>query len=697
MSRHREMIRPISSGVLLMLLLAALFTAAPARAAMPGPIFDYPQQGQRLGHASAFLFRVGAIAGATSYEWSFFQNGQMVWQNWRDEGRYSDRGYEIWPGTKGHTRFWLGSAEVAVRALVNGTWTDYTRKTILITPPISMPVLQLNFYPPDPKRPEYVDRVETGLKQDVLVSTIQAATRQMVEQSLPVISDATRYRGYRDPAAQRYLEYWVLDKKDFFIPMPRGHKLDNGRIRPDYGMILNEQNVCDYVDNRGVKEVWIYGYHNDTPGGIEPDESRMHSRYGDVSNSRPKEEEIEPEFQMPKCNNSYVMYNFTWQASGDFSNTVHNRLHQIENVIFFAENQGYPPSETNVIGSLFWDDFSVYGDRGLLPGYRSSCGNTHRPPNTDIDYLYNSDEVRSNNCATWHPDETQTQYVDDDCYQWNCTPTGFYTWFMQNMPGYRNGIVFNGEFMRNWWEAMADFNRFIDDRKSLYTSAPAEYEFYMAANALTVQESDGWVYFTVNLSEPVPAGQSLWVDFAITPGTATVNSDYASTGGTLIFTGGQTSQFSRIAILEDGKREGAEFFTINLVAATHGRLGTATSTVVTIAANDSLTLPAFETHVDEGTGALIEITLNAPSAQSVTVSYATQDGTALAGRDYVATSGTVTFAPGETRRLIGVSAIADGVTEGNESFTLNLSAPSNAQLGKPASMTVTIVENSTRF
>ena len=690
MFKDLKMTRPAVPGMLLMLL-AALFASIPARAALPGPVFNYPQHGERLGHAGAFLFQVNPVAGATSYEWSFFQNSGMVWQS------NSGRDLEIWPGTHEHSRFRLGSVEVAVRALVNGTWTDSTRQLIFLTPPLSMPVLQINYYPRNPDNPKWLSRVETGLTTDILVSTMQEATQSMINRSLPVISDATRYRGYRDPAAPRYLEYSVLRKVDIFTPMPRGHRLANGRIRPDYGMILNEQNVCHYVENLGVKEVWIYGYHNDTPGGIEPDESRMHSRHGDISNSNPKEEEIEPAYQMPKCASSYVMYNFTWNASGDISNTVHNRLHQIENVIFYAENRGYPPSENNVIGSLFWDDFSVYGERASLPGYRASCGNTHRPPNTGTDYIYNSRDTTSNNCATWHPDDARTEYVDGNCDQWNCTATGFYTWFMQNMPGYTNGIVFNGERMRNWWEAMADFNRFIDDGWSLYTSAPTEYEFNMAVNALTVQERDGSVRFTVNLSEPVPAGQSMWVDFAVIAGTATVNSDYASTSGTLNFTEGQTSQSSSIAILEDGIREDAETFTIRLVGASGGNLGVARDTVVTIAANDSLTLPTSHTNVDEGIGALIEITLNAPSAQSVTVGYATKDGTALAGSDYVATSGTVTFAPGQTRRLIGVSILGDAVEEGSETFMLSLSAPSNAQLGKPSTMKITIVESSTDF
>jgi hypothetical protein len=98
-----------------------------------------------------------------------------------------------------------------------------------------------------------------------------------------------------------------------------------------------------------------------------PDESKMSSRYGDVSNAYPRDEHVLETYRLPLCTNSYVMYNFTYQPGGAeaIGNTIHNRLHQIENVIFYAENRGYPPTDTNVLGSTFWDDFSVYGARDL--------------------------------------------------------------------------------------------------------------------------------------------------------------------------------------------------------------------------------------------------------------------------------------------------------------------------------------------
>ncbi len=75
------------------------------------------------------------------------------------------------------------------------------------------------------------------------------------------------------------------------------------------------------------------------------------------------------------------------------------------------------------------------------------------------------------------------------------------------------------------------------------------------------------------------------------------------------------------------------------------------------------------------------VTLSAPSDQTVTVQYATADGTAKAGLDYVNTKGLLTFPPGVTSQLIRIAIQNDAITESNESFTLNLTLPKNAVIG----------------
>src|SRR5207248_3416490 len=74
------------------------------------------------------------------------------------------------------------------------------------------------------------------------------------------------------------------------------------------------------------------------------------------------------------------------------------------------------------------------------------------------------------------------------------------------------------------------------------------------------------------------------------------------------------------------------------------------------------------------------VSLSNPSYQTISVNYATADGTANAGLDYVAESGTVTFAPGQTTRTVSIVVKADTIDEANETFFVNLNAPVNATI-----------------
>ena len=98
----------------------------------------------------------------------------------------------------------------------------------------------------------------------------------------------------------------------------------------------------------------------------------------------------------------------------------------------------------------------------------------------------------------------------------------------------------------------------------------------------------------------------------------------------------------------------------------------------------------------EGTNAAVAVTLNTPSSQTVTVGYATHDGTGHSGTDYTAQSGTLTFAPNVVSQTLSVPILDDNQVESSESFTLSLSSPSvGLALGSPATATFVIVETDT--
>ena len=88
----------------------------------------------------------------------------------------------------------------------------------------------------------------------------------------------------------------------------------------------------------------------------------------------------------------------------------------------------------------------------------------------------------------------------------------------------------------------------------------------------------------------------------------------------------------------------------------------------------------------EGNSGLRPITfkvwLDKASTRTVTVHYASANGTAIAGSDYNAARGTITFAPGQTQKMVTVYVRGDTMKEPDETFFVNLSSPINALIAK---------------
>jgi len=102
--------------------------------------------------------------------------------------------------------------------------------------------------------------------------------------------------------------------------------------------------------------------------------------------------------------------------------------------------------------------------------------------------------------------------------------------------------------------------------------------------------------------------------------------------------------------------------------------------------------------VGEGDGSVtITVTLSQASTGTVTVDYATSDGTATShhciAADYVAASGTLSFAPGQTSRAVVIYILENPVCESSRTFTVTLSNPRGGSLGSPSTSAVTILDN----
>jgi VCBS repeat-containing protein len=204
-----------------------------------------------------------------------------------------------------------------------------------------------------------------------------------------------------------------------------------------------------------------------------------------------------------------------------------------------------------------------------------------------------------------------------------------------------------------------------------------------SASAYTAGEQDGTAQITVTRTGG-SAGAAT-INYSTGNGTAVAGSDYTASSGTLSFATGEISKSFNITILNDSLNEPDETVGLTLSNVTgSATLGAQSSSVLTIIDNDSVpTLSIANVSVNEGTSgtsnAVFTVSLSAASARSVTVGFHTADGTANSS-DYVSTSGTLTFNPGDTTKTISVTINGDEVAEADETFTLSLSNPTNAIL-----------------
>jgi hypothetical protein len=192
--------------------------------------------------------------------------------------------------------------------------------------------------------------------------------------------------------------------------------------------------------------------------------------------------------------------------------------------------------------------------------------------------------------------------------------------------------------------------------------------------------------FTVSLSQPAGAG-GVSFDIATADGTATAGVDYSvsSLTGQTIPAGSSSYTFT-VLVNGDTLSEPNETFFVNVSNVASAAVSDAQGQGTIV--NDD-TLPALsinDVSVNEGNSGTTTLTftvsLSAASGQTVSVNYSTADGTAIAGSDYVARSGTLTFAPGVTAQGVAVTVNGDTAVEPNETFTVGLSGASNASIAR---------------
>jgi hypothetical protein len=193
----------------------------------------------------------------------------------------------------------------------------------------------------------------------------------------------------------------------------------------------------------------------------------------------------------------------------------------------------------------------------------------------------------------------------------------------------------------------------------------------------------GQLTITVNRSGNV--SMTTTVDYATNNGTATAGSDYTSATGTLTFAPGELTKTFQIPILNDNLYEaGNETLTVTLSNPSGAAIliSPSTSAVTIFDSQQRPFVSMAGVSLTEGNSGQktfsFPVTLSNRSVETVTVDFTTADNTAtVAGNDYVATSGTLTFPPGSNSGLINVSVNGDTNIEGDETFLVRLSNGTN--------------------
>ena len=300
-----------------------------------------------------------------------------------------------------------------------------------------------------------------------------------------MLEEGTRFRGYKNPSAVPSIGYRIVEYITIYEQTPKGPvstHLEDGTplYSPDYHAIFKRFDMKHYIEELGVKEVWIWmgGVNSDFPC-YDPEihkpedfrnwwESNMSSSLtGDISNSNRDNNDL------PIYKSTYTVYGQNFRRS--HAEAVHNHGHQLEAILSHVNHLQFGNTD------LFWMKFVGQDEEGNFITGRA--GWTHMPPNTikHYDYTETMTPVESD-IEDWTPDNIgEKKLINVDIYgnikyDWRESDpmkipqrieSQWYIYWMQNMPGYNNVIKYNNKEMTNWWEFTADWDKTISSGKGL--------------------------------------------------------------------------------------------------------------------------------------------------------------------------------------------------------------------------------------
>lgn len=191
--------------------------------------------------------------------------------------------------------------------------------------------------------------------------------------------------------------------------------------------------------------------------------------------------------------------------------------------------------------------------------------------------------------------------------------------------------------------------------------------------------------FQMRLAAPSPL--PVTVEFSTVEGTARAGLDYIPTNGVLEFPPGFVIRAVNVTVLPDAFDEPPETVVFRLSNPLNAILSVSEIQGTINDDDPSPTVRISDLSVPEGANgfsdALLAVQLSTNSILPVSINYLTAPGSALAGADFLATNGTVLFAPGETLKHIAIKIRGDLTNELDEVFLVNLLSPTNVTVADP--------------
>lgn len=291
-------------------------------------------------------------------------------------------------------------------------------------------------------------------------SVIRQRTIDVTNTLKTSLENATKYLGYKDSTAQPSLLYHIIDTREYIQAVPT--KSTPIPRYPDYNGIMTSHNICNYVDNLSIKEVWLWAYQGPNKSDGYPylsiAESKMSGPHGDISNSYRYND-------MPVCRNTYRVYTFNYgrwtaEAIESWGHQTEVEMDAVDITLFRNLWQGpnYPPT------------LDVKG----------RCGSVHNPPNARSEYDRINQTPWQSDCLDWNADSLGT-LSGISCQNWGCqndnplvdnANLNYQIWNWQNLPGRKNLKIYQDKKLRNWWDVHGDFDNVMSNNRSLTLPTP---------------------------------------------------------------------------------------------------------------------------------------------------------------------------------------------------------------------------------